>query len=212
MERMTRRLRQNGMMSQRQVRGIVIAGLLSAAVAGCASASTPTVATGQAVVNPPASSAPAANAVGCASVSQATSVIVSRTMNLVEPDRMGKYSMTQRKPALVRALFSDFCKLVAHPYQSTHPVNCPASFGIDYTGTFYAGHRELATFVYAASGCQSVQILAGGKREFTMVTGSAAAAALPRLQTDMAAVLGLPKSQLVSPGQQVNPGGPNKAA
>jgi hypothetical protein len=214
MERMTRRVRQSGMMSQRQVRGIVIAGLLSAAVAGCGTVAASTVASGQAAAaNPPASSAsaaPAAAAVGCASVSQATVVTVRRTMNLVEPARVGPYTMTQRKPALVRTLFSDFCKLVDHPYHAVHPISCPASFGIDYTGTFYAGHRELATFVYGASGCQTVQVIAAGKREFTMVFGTTAATA-PRLQADMAAVLGLPKSALVSPGQQVNPGGPNKA-
>jgi hypothetical protein len=209
---MTRRVRQSGMMSQRQVRGIVIAGLLSAAVAGCGTVSASTVASGQAVAaNPPASSASAATAVGCASVSQATAVTVRRTMELVEPARMGRYTMTQRKPALVRALFSDFCKLVAHPYRSNHPVNCPADFGIDYTGTFYAGHRELATFVYGASGCQTVQVVAAGKSKFTMVFGSTASAA-PHLETDMAAVLGLPKSAVSSPGQQINPGGPNKAA
>jgi hypothetical protein len=196
------------MMSQRQVRGIVIAGLLSVAVAGCGTVSASSVASGQvAAANPPASSASAATAVGCASVSQATAVTVRRTMELVEPARMGRYTMTQRKPALVRALFGDFCKLVDHPYRAVHAISCPASFGIDYTGTFYAGHRELATFVYGASGCQTVQIIAAGKREFTMVFGTTAATA-PRLQADMAAVLGLPKSAVSSPGQQVNPGGP----
>jgi hypothetical protein len=216
MERMARRVRQSGMMSQRQVRGIVIAGLLGAAVAGCGTVSASTAASGQAAAaNPPASSASAsasaAPAVGCASVSQATAVSVHRTMRLVEPARVGPYTMTQRKPALVRALFSDFCKLVAHPYRSNHPVNCPADFGIDYTGTFYAGHRELATFVYGASGCQTVQVVAAGKSKFTMVFGSTASAA-PHLETDMAAVLGLPKSAVSSPGQQINPGGPDKAA
>src|ERR1035437_10308081 len=154
MERMTRRVRQSGMMSPRHVHGIVGAGLLCAAVAGCGTVAASTPAAGQAAASV---SAAAASAVGCASVSQATVVTIHRTMRLVEPAHVGPYTMTQRKPALVRALFSDFCKLVAHPYRSNHPVNCPADFGIDYTGTFYAGHRELATFVYGASGCQTVQ-------------------------------------------------------
>src|ERR1035438_7153783 len=213
MERMTRRVRQSGMMSPRHVHGIVGAGLLCAAVAGCGTVAASTPAAGQAAssVSAATASAAAASAVGCASVSQATVVTIHRTMRLVEPAHVGPYTMTQRKPALVRALFSDFCKLVAHPYRSNHAVNCPADFGIDYTGTFYAGHRELATFVYGASGCQTVQVVAAGKSKFTMVFGSTASAA-PHLETDMAAVLGLPKSAVSSPGQQINPGGPNKAA
>ncbi|MDQ2815383.1 MAG: hypothetical protein M3Z75_26950 [Actinomycetota bacterium] len=187
------------------MRGIVVAGLLGAAVAGCGTVLASTAASGQAAAaNPPAS---AATAVGCARVSQATAVTVHRTMHLVEPARVGPYTMTQLKPALVRALFSDFCQLVAHPYSSNHPIHCPAAFGIDYAGTFYAGHRELATFVYGASGCQTIRVTAGGQSRFTMVSGSTAAAA-PRLQSDMAAVLGLPNSAVASPGPRIDPGGP----
>jgi hypothetical protein len=215
MERMPRRVRQNGMMSPRHVHGIVGAGLLCAAVAGCGTVAASAPAAGQAAATVPASaasaSAAAASAVGCASVSQATAVTIHRTMRLVEPARVGPYTMTQRKPALVRAIFSDFCQLVAHPYRSNRPINCPAAFGLDYSGTFYAGQRELATFVYGASGCQTVQVTAAGKSTFTMVMGSTAAAA-PQLENDMAAVLGLPKSAVYGPGgQQMNPGGPMKA-
>jgi hypothetical protein len=148
--------------------------------------------------------------VGCASVSQATVVTIHRTMRLVEPAHVGPYTMTQRKPALVRALFSDFCKLVAHPYRSNRPMNCPAAFGLDYAGTFYAGQRKLATFVYGASGCQTVQVTAAGKSMSTLVFGSTASAA-PHLENDMAAVLGLPESAVYGPGQPINPGGPMKA-
>jgi hypothetical protein len=149
--------------------------------------------------------------VGCASVSQATVVTVHRTTRLVEPAHVGTYTMTQRKPTLVRALFGDFCKLVAHPYRPNHPMNCPADFGLDYSGTFYAGQRKLATFGYGASGCQTVQVTAAGKSTFTMVSGPTAAAA-PQLETDMAAVLGQPESAVFGPGQTINPGGPMKAA
>src|SRR5450755_381886 len=214
MERMTRRVRQSGMMSPRHVHGIVGAGLLCAAVAGCGTVAASTPAAGQAAASVSAAaasaSASAASAVGCASVSQATVVTIHRTMRLVEPAHVGPYTMTQRKPALVRALFSDFCKLVAHPYRSNRPMNCPAAFGLDYAGTFYAGQRKLATFVYGASGCQTVQVTAAGKSTSTMVFGSTASAA-PNLENDIAAVLGLPKSAVYGPGQQINPGGPMKA-
>jgi hypothetical protein len=131
-------------------------------------------------------------------------------MRLMEPAHVGTYTMTQRKPALVRAIFSDFCKLVSHPYRSNRPMNCPAAFGLDYTGSFYAGQRKLATFVYGASGCQTIQVTAAGKSMYTLVMGSTASAA-PGLETDMAAALGQPKSAVYGPGQPVNPGGPMKS-
>ena len=202
-ERMTPGVRQNGMMSSRQLRGIVVAGLLCAAVAGCGS----TVATTPASVQ----AAHAAPAVGCASVNQATAVTIQRTRDLIEPDRAGAAATTQRKTALVRALFSDLCKVVAHPDTVRTGMNCPMAIGLAYTGTFYDGNRELVTFTYAASGCQSVRVNATGQSKYSMVTGSAASAA-PNLETDMAAVLGLPKSAVFSPTQQINPGGPNQPA
>jgi hypothetical protein len=152
---------------------------------------------------------PAAPAVGCASVNQATSVTVRRTMHLVEPTRMGALSMTQRKTALVRALFGQFCNAVRHADTQKGTVACPADFGISYSGTFYDGSRALAKFVYGASGCQTVSITAGGKTQSTMVLGTASAAA-PQLRADMAAVLGVPASMLAPPQSQVNPGGPKK--
>jgi hypothetical protein len=200
MERMTRGVRQSGMMS---FRGIVVAGLLCAAVAGCGSTVATTPASVQAAQTPPA--------VGCASVNQATTVTIHRTMNTVEPTRAGAVATTQRKTALVRALFSDLCEVVAHPYTAKGPIHCPIAFGLAYTGTFYDGNRELGTFTYAASGCQNVRVNAAGQSKYSMVTGSAASAA-PHLETDMAAVLGLPKSAVFTPTQQINPGGPNKPA
>jgi hypothetical protein len=158
---------------------------------------------------PATSAAPAAPAVGCASVNQATSVTIRRTMHLVEPTRAGALILTQRKTALVRALFGQFCNAVGHPDTHHGVEHCPADFGISYSGTFYRGSRPLATFVYGASGCQSVSITADGKAQSTMVAGTAYAAA-PRLRADLAAVLGVPASMLAQPQPQVNPGGPNK--
>src|ERR1039457_5249419 len=108
MERMTRRVRQSGMMSPRHVHGIVGAGLLCAAVAGCGTVAASTPAAGQAAASvsaaaASAAAASAASAVGCASVSQATVVTIHRTMRLVEPAHVGPYTMTQRKPAPGRA-------------------------------------------------------------------------------------------------------------
>jgi hypothetical protein len=130
-------------------------------------------------------------------------------MHLVEPVRSGALTVTQRKPALVQALFRDFCNAVSHPDMTKGIVHCPAAFGTDYTGTFYDGTRALATFVYGASGCQSVSVTADGKQRSTMLAGPAAAAA-PRLQADMAAVLGVPKYMVSPPQTSVNPGGPAK--
>ena len=138
-------------------------------------------------------------------MNQATSVTVLRTMHLVEPTRMGALTMTQHKTALVRALFGQFCSAVGHAATAKGTVHCPADFGISYTGTFYDGSRALAKFVYGASGCQTVSITADGKTQSTMVFGTASAAA-PKLEADMAAVLGVPTSMLAPPAVAGQPG------
>jgi hypothetical protein len=206
MERITHGLRHSSMMTPRQLRGIVVAGLLCTAVAGCATASPGTVSAAK--TTGPGSTGPGST-VGCDSASQATVVIIRRTIRPVEPVRAASLAMTQRKPALVRALFGDFCKVVAHPYVPKGPVPCPAAFGLGYTGTFYAGNRELATFVYGASGCQTVTVTAAGKSRHSLVMGPAASAA-PHLETDMAAAMGLPRTAVYGPPPQISPGGPNK--
>ncbi len=153
---------------------------------------------------------------GCASVSQATSVTVHRSMHLVEPSRASALSVTQRKPAMVRTLFGDFCAVVSHPDTAKGMTVCPADFGTEYTGTFYDGTRTLARFLYSASGCERVSVISGSKTQSTLVFGNAAKAA-PNLQADMASVLGVPKSQVVQPAAAtvspatVNPGGTDKA-
>jgi hypothetical protein len=200
---MTRGVRQTDMMSSRQLRGSVVAGLLCAAVAGCGS----TVAT-SASVQAAHTTAPA---VGCASVNQATTVTIRRTMDTVEPTHAGAVVTTQRKATVARALFSDLCKVVAHPYTAKGPLHCPIAFGLAYTGTFYDGKRVLATFTYGASGCQNVRLNAAGQSKYSLVTGSTASAA-PHLEADMAAALGLSQSAVFAPTQQINPGGPNRPA
>src|SRR5438034_3455402 len=233
MERMTNGMRQNTMMSPRQVRGTVLAVLLSSALAGCgsvtasapagagATSSAPATSSAQAASSASVSSgaassgaassgaaAPAA-ATGCASVNQATSVTVHRVMHLVEPTRAGALSKTQHNATLVRALFSELCAAVSHPSAAKGTVRCPADFGISYLGTFYDGSRTLAKFVYGASGCQIVSLIAGGKTKSTMVLGAAAAAA-PKLRADMAAVLGVPLLAIAQPVAGGDKAGPNK--
>jgi hypothetical protein len=128
-------------------------------------------------------------------------------MHLVEPANAGGLDTTQRNPALVRALFRDFCNAVGHPDRPSGVIHCPASVGMDYTGTFYDGSRALATFVYGASGCQTLSVSAAGQRQSTMLYGAAIAAA-PRLQADMAAVLGVPKYMVSAPQTPTDAGGP----
>ncbi len=223
MELMACGVRPRGMMSPRHVRGTVLAVLLCSAAAGCASATASNPAGAPATSSAPVTSSASASsasasadatslaapAVGCASVNQATSVTVHRIMHLVEPTRMGALSTTQHKTALVRALFGQFCDAIGQAATVKGVVHCPADFGISYSGTFYDGSRTLAKFVYGASGCQTVSLTADGKTQSTMVLGPASAAA-PKLEADMAAVLGVPTSMLASPQSQVNPGGPNK--
>jgi hypothetical protein len=202
---MTSGMRPNGMMRQRQVRGLVAVGALCAALAGCGSV----VASNQ--PGDLATAVPAAAPrVGCASVDQATTAIIHRAMRLVPPAN-GTFIVTQRKAALVRALFSDMCKAVTHPEASMGLVRCPADLETDYSGTFYGGAQVLATFLYSASGCQWVSISAAGKTQGTVVYGRAAAAA-PHLKSDLEAVLGTPQTGVARPMPPVNPGGPNQPA
>ena len=206
MERMTPGMRPNDMMGQGRVRGLVLAGVLCAALAGCGSVVASNQ-PGNLATGVPA----AAPQVGCASVNQATMAIIHRTMRLVEPVAGGTFTVTQHRASVVRALFGDLCNAVTHPYTSKQAIRCPADFGTSYLGTFYDGSRVLATFTYAASGCQRVTITAAGKTQGTMVYGQAAAAA-PHLVSDLNAAVGLPRIAVVQPAGPVNPGGPNKPA
>jgi hypothetical protein len=210
--------RQTGMMSRRQVRrGLAVAagwGLLGAVLAGCGSVAAPTPAGAGGTATAAAASAAASSAVprvGCASVNQATMVTISRLTHLVLPRPNGRLLVTNREPALVRALFRDFCDAVTHPVAPAAMMHCPADFGTDYAGVFYDGSRVLARYTYATSGCQRVGITVGSTTQFTLVAGRAAAAA-PHLASDWSAVLDAAKPTGVSSQGQVNPGGPNKPA
>jgi len=209
MERMTRRVRQSCVMAQRPVCGLcglcglLGAGLLCAALAGCGS-----VVASSGAAAAPASGAPA---VGCASVSQATAVNIRRSMtHLMAPVGTNPVSTsTYRHPAQVRALFGQLCAAVTHP-APPEVMHCPADIGSEFIGTFYDGSRVLATFTYAASGCERVSVSADGKTLATQVYGRAAAAA-PDLATDLDVIVGAPHPGEMQP-QSVNPGGPNKPA
>jgi len=211
MERTARRVRQNRMMDQRPLRGragflgILGAGLLFAAVSGCGSV----VASDSA--SAPAAAATAAPQVGCASVNQATAVSIRHLPHLMTPvDTKPQPSTTYRQAAQVRALFGQLCAAVTHP--APHLLmHCPADIGTEYLGTFYDGSRVLATFAYAASGCERVSVTAAGKTLSTGVYGRAAAAA-PHLATDLAVIVEGPKPGTMQPQGGINPGGLNKPA
>ena len=227
MERMARRVRQTRMMDQRPLRGragflgILGAGLLFAAVSGCGSvvasdsASAPGAGAGTATAagtTTAAAAAAAAPQVGCASVNQATAVSIRHLLHLMVPvDTKPQASTTYRQTAQVRALFGQLCAAVTHPAPN-QLMHCPADIGTEYLGTFYDGSRVLATFSYAASGCERVSVTSAGKTLSTMVYGRAAAAA-PHLATDLGVIVGAPKPGTMQPGGGgVNPGGPNMPA
>ena len=143
--------------------------------------------------------------VGCASVDQATSAIVTRHLLVREPVNGGTRTYTQRHATRVRALFGDFCAALAHADVPQPPIDCPADFGTSYTGTFYDGQRTLATFIYNVGGCPRLELTASGRTRGTFLLGKAAAAA-PHLKADMAAVVGLPESQVYgAPSQTLSP-------
>jgi hypothetical protein len=144
-------------------------------------------------------------------VNQATVVTVHRTTSIVASGHPATTATRQRNTVLVRALFNDLCSVIAHPSAPKRPIACPADFGESYTGTFYDGNRQLATFVYGPTGCQTVRLTVAGKTKIVLIMGTTVTAA-PHLEADLAAVLGVPKSKLGGPVQQVNPGGPMVSA
>ena len=189
MQRMTSWARPTGMINRRRIRGLAAAGLLCVALAGseaAAAASPPAPGVGGAAL--------AAHAVGCASVNQATSATVTRYV-VTEPVNGGKRTYTQRNATKVRALFRDFCAALAHSGQPQPGLQCAFGFGNSYRGTFYDRKRVLATFSYTLRGCPRLALTAAGKTRVAIVIGRAAAAA-PHLKAHLAAVLGVPVSQV----------------
>jgi len=204
MLRMTSWARPRGMISHGRIRGVAAAGLLCVALAGCgaAAAATSPPAPGAGAAAPGAGGAAAraggaaASAVGCASANQATSATVTRYLVVIEPVDGGTRTYTQHHATKVRALFRDFCAVLAHAGRPQPAALCAFRLGgSSYTGTFYDGTRVLATFGYSLRGCPRLSLMAGGKTRVALVIGKAAAAA-PHLKADLAAVLGVPVSQV----------------
>jgi hypothetical protein len=206
-------MRPTSMMQQHRVRGlagvlgVLGSGLLCAALAGCGSV----VASGTAAAPAAPAATTAAPATGCGAVNQATKVVVRRVLHVALPVGDRTAVVTQTKPAAVQALLRDLCAAVTHPSTAHGVMHCPANFGNDYAGTFYEGSQVMGSFIYSASGCQGVTLIASGKTRYTLITGPAAAAA-PHLTADLATVLGVPKSQLTQQAGLVDPGGPQKPA
>jgi hypothetical protein len=167
--------------------GIVLA---FAALAGCGSEVASSGAAGG-----PSATATTPPQVGCASVNQATAVSI-RAMRL-EPVGANRGSATYHEATQVRALFGQLCAAVTHPAR-TMLMHCPADMGTEFFGTFYDGSRVLATFTFAAMGCERVSVTAAGKTLATMVYGPAAAAA-PHLATDLVALMTSPKPGMMQP-------------
>jgi hypothetical protein len=203
MERMTSVLRRRGMTNLSRIGGLAAAGLLCAVLAGCGTAVATSTADSAPLATTPAASGAggaalataAATETGCAGVSQATSVVIARHLLVAQPVNAGTRLYAQRHASLVRALLGEFCAALDHPDVPQTPLHCPIDIGTTYTGTFYAGQRVLATFVYVPTGCQRLSLSASGKTRATFMIGTAAAAA-PHLKADLAAVLGLPESQV----------------
>jgi hypothetical protein len=177
--------------------GIVLA---FATLAGCGSEVASSGAAGG-----PLTTATTPPQVGCASVSQATAVSIRREMRL-EPPPAGANRVsttTYHGATQVQALFGQLCAAVTHPAR-TMLMHCPVDIGTEFFGTFYDGSRVLATFTFAAMGCERVSVTAAGKTQATMVYGPAAAAA-PDLATDLAAIVGSPKPGVMRPEGTISP-------
>ena len=224
MELTAGRMRPIRMIDKRQIRGLMVAGVVTAAVAGCgtivatAGATGTTGATSTGATGTTTSSS--STATGCSSVTLATKVTVIRAMHLIEPQHAQSLQKTQTDPAKVQALFRDFCQAIAHKETATAILNCPDQIGLAYGGAFYDGSRLLANYTYGASGCQRVTVTAPGGKPQTVVVWGTAATAAPHLDSDMATVLGLPQAEVYQPygtriqkeGGATNQGATNQGA
>jgi len=190
------------MIEIRQIRGFVVAGVLSAAVAGCG---TVVAATGSSTTgnNAGTTTSSGSTATGCSSTTLATKVTVIRAQHLVQPQRAAALEKTQTDPAKVQALFHQFCQAIAHKEVKTAILNCPDEVGLSYSGAFYDGSRLLADYVYGASGCQRVTVTAPGAKAQTVVIWGTAATAAPQLESDMGQVLGVPMSKVFPSGTRI---------
>ena len=202
MQPMTSRARPRGTINRHGIRGLVAAGLLCAALAGggaavlagggAAAATTPS---GRGAGGAPLA-AGAAQETGCASVNQATSAVVTRYLVVPVLVNGGTRTYTQRHATLVRALFRSFCDALAHGGRPQPAALCAArKGGSSFSGTCYGGRRILATFTYSERTCPLLVLTAAGKTRAAIVIGKVAAAA-PHLKADLAAVLGVPVSQV----------------
>jgi hypothetical protein len=195
MQRMTSWARPSGMIKLRRIRGaaagLLGAVLLCAALAGCGAAAAAATSP-QAMGSGGARQTPFPET-GCASVNQATSATVTRYLVVPEPVNMGARTYTQHNAKKVRALFRDFCAVLAHAGRPEPGLTCAFQRGSSYAGTFYDGRRVLAAFAYTLRACPRLSLTAGGQTRTAFVIGRAAAAA-PHLKADLAAVLGVPVS------------------
>ena len=212
------RVRQTRMMDLRSVRGragrlgilgvlgVLGPGLLCVALAGCGSVVASSGADAANAGGVAAAASTSSSPVGCASVNQATAVSIYHVLPSMSTTGTSPLSsIVYHQIPQLRALFGQLCAAVTHPARNLL-MHCPADIGGEFFGTFYDGSRVLATFTFAASGCERVSVTAAGKTLATMVYGSAAAAA-PRLASDLAAIVGSPRPGMMEPGGSVNPGG-----
>jgi hypothetical protein len=173
--------------------------LAFAALAGCGSEVASSGAAGG-----PLNTATTPPQVGCASVNQATAVSIwAMRLEAVGTNRV---STTYHEATQVRALFGQLCAAVTHPAR-TILMHCPADMGAEIYGTFYDGSRVLATFTFAAMGCERVSVTAAGKTLATMMYGPAAAAA-PHLARDLVAIMESPKPGMRQPQGTISPSEP----
>jgi hypothetical protein len=91
----------------------------------------------------------AAASPGCGHLAGPTSVRVRRTEVLAGRANRQPLDAISHDAAVVRRLYDDMCVIVTHPAHIPNGamISCPADFGLSYSGAFFTGTRELASFV-----------------------------------------------------------------
>jgi hypothetical protein len=132
----------------------------------------------------------------CVGVPSPTSVTVERSASSNAPARDFPPSTN---PAGAARLFHDFCVTEGHHDRVKGDVACPAGFGLVYRGSFRHDDATVATFDWAASSCQTLDMTVGGDHAGTDLFGTAAFGA--RTVRDFRLAVGLKHyGQVFTPG------------
>ena len=134
---------------------------------------------------------------GCGDVSRPDKVVIQSTVSIAGPPS------SLQEPHLAtgasaRALYLDICRTVAVKVTLEGPTSCPNDFGLHYLGRFFDRDRQIASFDWAASGCEYMSLTVSGQTASTYLAGPTSSEPAS-LEPDLAGILGVSVTDLHQP-------------